>query len=197
MAQFADWQLGDVFVTARGAKQCALTDGAGKAIRYKSEDVLTVPFGLSAWEEGATRKNLELRCTPAVEDYFEQFNEWARAYLVEHSERIFKKKLTPEQVAESFKGPLHKKGDYPALLRTKATTTGKNAVHFWDEQGNEIKEPKSWQDVEVKAALTIKSLWIQSPASFGFTLECTDLQMIVMPCRACPFTAPARLIVGR
>ena len=79
MAQFADWQLGDVFVTARGAKQCALTDGAGKVIRYKPEDVLTVPFGLSAWEEGATRKNLELRCTPAVEDYFERFDEWARA----------------------------------------------------------------------------------------------------------------------
>ena len=142
MAQsFADWQLADVFVTAKGAKQCALADGSKSPILYSPEDPLTAPFGFSSWEE-SSRKNLELRCTKGVEDYFTQFDEWVRAYLVQNSERLFKKKLIAEQVAECYKSPLHKKGDYPALLRTKVNTSGKNAVRIWDEQGNEVDEPK-------------------------------------------------------
>jgi len=187
---FAEWQLADVFVTAKGAKQCALTDTNKAPVRYKPEDALTVPFGLSSWEEGGTRKNLELRCTPSVEDFFALFDEWARTYLVRHSERLFKKQLSAEQVAEGYKSPLHRKNDYPALLRTKANTAGKNALRFWDEQGNEAEEPKSWQDVQVRAMLHIRSLWIMSPTSFGFTIECTDLQVLA-PRRSCPFSEPA------
>ena len=176
-----------MLVTAKGAKQCALADGSKSPILYSPEDPLTAPFGFSSWEE-SSRKNLELRCTKGVEDYFTQFDEWVRAYLVQNSERLFKKKLTAEQVAESYKSPLHKKGDYPALLRTKVNTSGNNAVRFWDEDGNEAAEPTSWKEIQVKPLLHVRSLWIMGP-SFGFTVECTDLQ-VHTPRRTCPFGEP-------
>ena len=83
MAQsFADWQLADVSVTPKGAKQCLLSDGAGKQpMIYAPDELLVVPFGYSSWEE-STRKNLELRCTSGVEAFFLQLDDWARAYLV-------------------------------------------------------------------------------------------------------------------
>ena len=189
MAQFASWELADVLVSSRGAKQALLSDGSSKApVHYKPEDALTVPFGITAWEEGSARKNLELRCSPSLEAFFGQFDEWLRGYLVEHSERLFKKKLTAEQVSEGYKSPLHRKSGYPPLLRTKVNATGRSALRFWDEHRNQVDEPTSWQDVEVKASLTLKSLWIQSPASFGFTVECSDLQLLAPAAPACPFT---------
>ena len=174
MAQFAEWQLADVHVTSKGAKQCQLS-AAKEPVIYIPDEALTVPFGLSSWEE-SSRKNLELRCTSDVEPFFLQLDEWACAYLVQHSERLFKKKLTPEQVAENYRSPLTKKGDYPALLRSKIKTTG-------------AARARIWKDFLVKPKLHIRSLWIMG-TTFGFTIECTDVQ-IVTPCRACPFSAPA------
>ena len=189
MASFAKtWQLADVFVTAKGAKQCLLSDGSGKhPVVYIPDELLVAPFGFSSWEE-STRKNLELRCTPSVESFFTQLDDWARAYLLEHSERLFKKQLTAQQIEENYKSPLHKKGDYPALLRSKINTSGTNQLRIWDAQGGPAEEPTGWKDLQVKPRLHIRSLWIMGP-SFGFTIECTDLQLHP-PCRACPFNGP-------
>ena len=194
MAQsFADWQLADVSVTPKGAKQCLLSDGAGKQpVIYVPDELLVVPFGYSSWEESA-RKNLELRCAGGVEAFFLQLDDWARAYLVRNSERLFKKQLTPEQVAENYKSPLHKKGDYPALLRTKINTAGMNQIRIWDAQGNEAAEPTNWKEFQVKPRLHIRSLWIMGP-SCGFTVECTDLQLHPPP-RNCPFGEPGAMSV--
>ena len=125
MAQsFADWQLADVSVTPKGAKQCLLIDGAGKQpVIYVPDELLVVPFGNSSWEE-STRKNLELRCTGGVEAFFLQLDDWARAYLVRNSERLFKKQLTPEQVAENYKSPLQKKAIILRCSALKSTQLG-------------------------------------------------------------------------
>ena len=188
MAQsFAEWQLADVHVTSKGAKQCQLS-AAKEPVIYIPEEALAVPFGLSSWEE-SSRKNLELRCTSDVEASFLQLDEWARAYLVQHAERLFKKKLTPEQVAENYRSPLTKRGDYPALLRTKINTKGAARARIWNAQGVETEPPENWRDFMVRLKLHIRSLWIMG-TTFGFTIECTDVQ-IVTPRRACPFTVPA------
>ena len=188
MAQsFAEWQLADVHITPKGAKQCQLF-AAKEPIVYIPDEALTVPFGLSSWEE-SSRKNLELRCTSDVEAFFQRLDDWARAYLVQHSERLFKKKLSPEQVAENYRSPLTKKGDYPALLRSKINTKGAARARIWNAQGVEMEPPENWKDSLVKPKLHIRSLWITG-AAFGFTIECTDAQ-IVTPRRACPFTVPA------
>ena len=103
--------------------------------------------------------------------------------------RIWCSIQTPEQVFENYRSPLNKKGDYPALLRTKINTKGAARARIWNAQGVETEPPENWKDALVKPKLHIRSLWIMG-TTFGFTIECTDVQ-IVTPCRTCPFTAPA------
>ena len=184
-SQFAGWQIADVFVTAKGAKTCLLIDAEKRPVIYVPDEPLSAPFGFSSWEE-SPRKNLELRCSPAVEDYFNQFDDWAKKYLLENAERLFKKTLTAAQINENYKSPLNKKEDWPALLRTKANTSGTKQIRLWDEQHAPTEEPDDWKAVQVIPRLHIRSLWIMG-AAFGFTVECTDLE-VRQPFRACPFT---------
>ena len=97
-------QLADPVVSARGAKSCALSSNGSKLITTvgSREDPLTTPFGASSFgDEVSNRKTIEFRLPPEMLAYFHALDEWTVPYLAEHSERIFKKKMTIEQVAQS------------------------------------------------------------------------------------------------
>ena len=101
MATFTNWSLADVNVNAKGAKTCQLTSDKGK-VQQSADEFCTTPFGPSNFDKDplATGQNLELRITSQLEAWFTQVDEWMVSYLFEHSERIFKKQLTLEQVRE-------------------------------------------------------------------------------------------------
>jgi len=186
--QFESWHLADQFVTAKGAKTCLLTV-EGKPFTFQPSERVTCPFGISSWEEDSARKNLELRCTPELEEFFGGLDAWAVAYIAQHSNRLLKKQLSVETIRENYKPTLNKKADYPALLRTKINASGPKALRFWDEQGKATEEPQDWRSVECTVQLHVKNLWIMGN-SFGFTIECSDLQ-VHEPTHACPFGALA------
>ena len=184
--QFANWHLADQLVTPKGAKTCLLTADR-KHVAFQPTSRVTCPFGISSWEEDATRKNLEIRCTPELEAYFGSFDEWAISYIAQNSGRLLKKELSEQTIRQNYKPALNQKADYPALLRTKVNTVGTKEVRFWDEHGNSAKEPDDWKAVACSVRLNIRSLWIMG-SSFGWTVECTDVQLHP-PVHACPFSA--------
>ena len=110
--EFCKLELALPVVSARGAKSCALTDGSAKCILTvgSRDSLLTTPFGACSFgEEQTSRKHCELRLPPQWLQYFENFDAWAITYLAEHSERLFKKLLTTDQVKEMYKpcaGPI-------------------------------------------------------------------------------------------
>jgi hypothetical protein len=97
--EFCKLELALPVVSARGAKSCALTDGPAKYILTvgSRDSLLTTPFGATSFgEEQTHRKSIEHRLSPQWLECFQKFDAWAVEYLVEHSERIFKKLLTTD-----------------------------------------------------------------------------------------------------
>ncbi len=121
MANFNTWSLADVHVNAKGAKTCQLTD-LGRPKVHSSGAVCTSPFGPSNFDKDPlmSRQNLELRIPLELEAFFDAVDTWMLVYLLENSERIFKKKLTASQIQDSYNPTLKRQGDYPPLLRTRS-----------------------------------------------------------------------------
>lgn len=88
--------LDNVFVNKRGSKSAAiLQNGKANATFLAPKGLLRAPFGANTFDRNpdATHQNLEIRCTPELENTFREIDLWAKKYLAENSERIFKKKL--------------------------------------------------------------------------------------------------------
>ena len=162
MAAFNNWSLEDVHVNAKGAKTCQLSDGTPRVL-YTSDAYCTVPFPPSNFDKdpSATRLNLGLRTTTNLEAFFDGVDAWAVAYLVTHSERIFKRgPLTFEQVKESYHPTLTRNADYPPLLRTKLDTAGRRLCKFWTVDQQKRDAPEDWRSCEVRPQLHLSHLWI-------------------------------------
>jgi hypothetical protein len=162
MATFSNWSLADVHCNAKGAKTCQLLDGAQRML-YTSDVYCVVPFPPSNFDKdpAATRLNLELRCPPPLEAFFDAVDAWAVEYLTLHAERLFKRgPLSQEQVKEAYHPTLKRHGDYPALLRTKLDTSGRRACKFWTADQQKRESPEDWRSSEVRPQIHISHLWI-------------------------------------
>jgi hypothetical protein len=162
MATFSNWSLADVHCNAKGAKTCQLLDGTQRML-YTSDVYCVVPFPPSNFDKdpAATRLNLELRCPPSLEAFFDEVDAWAVDYLTLHAERLFKRgPLSQEQVKEAYHPTLKRHGDYPALLRTKLDTAGRRACKFWTADQQKREAPEDWRSSEVRPQLHISHLWI-------------------------------------
>ena len=186
--EFATFQLDDRKVTPT-AKLCKLTSNGQSVSLVPTTEPVRTPFGPGTFDKTAvtTRKNLEVQCNPQVLDAFREFDEWALAYLTEHSERLFQRGLlTREQIVAMYHSPVSQKGDYPALLRCKINLEGIHACSYWTPNGEPRSEPSDWKSVEVVPSITIRHLW-QAGAMCGFLLDCTDLQVHERSAKHCPF----------
>ena len=148
---FCKLELALPVVSARGAKSCALTDGSAKCILTvgSRDSLLTTPFGACSFgEEQTSRKNCELRLPPQWLQYFKNFDAWAITYLAEHSERLFKKLLTADQVKEMYKPCVSQRGSYPATLRCKINIGGPTAVRCWNALDQRMSIPDDFRGYE-------------------------------------------------
>ena len=110
MLSLESFALKDPQISARGAKTCQLQDKDGKRVHFtlgSRTEPCTTPFGASAWnDENAIRRTLDFHLTDEQAAAFDAFDVWAKGYLAAESERIFKKKLTEEQVAQNYRSPV-------------------------------------------------------------------------------------------
>ena len=92
---FDNWHIGEVLTSQKGAI-CAPISDNGKPIILQLtpiHDPLSSPFGISSFgPEETIIKSLELRCSPELEAFVQRIDAWARAYLQDNAERLFKGK---------------------------------------------------------------------------------------------------------
>jgi len=184
---FANYKLADPQVNAKGGRYCPLSDGDKPAWILPSGKLYS-PFGGPSTYEAAVytpRQTLELRCDEELAATIRAFDEWAKTYILEHSERLFKKKLTPQQIQEGYRSPMHQKGDYAPNLRTKIDLEGRMACRYWTPEGICQGPPDDYKMCEIRVRLLIRSMWFMQK-EFGFTLQVMDMQVHTRS-HVCPF----------
>ena len=180
--------LKDPVVSARGAKSCQVRGQDGSRITFVlgKDEAVTAPFGASSFNEAeATRKTLEFHLSPEDEKEWLAFDAWAIQMFAQHSFRLFKRIMTEDQVRESYRSPVTKKGDYKATIRTKINVGGSHPVRVWDMNRQRIELPEDLRDLELQAKVLLSHNW-QMSKEFGFVCQVLDLQ-VRSSSAECPF----------
>lgn len=187
------WIIHDPQISARGAKYAMIEDSSsrsdGKVRLYiGSKDAPTgTQFGASTFNgEEAKRKNIEFYLTPKEEESLQRIYNWAVQYLAEQSERIFRKKMTIEQVTDCLKHPVTKKGEYKAQLRCKLDTSGTHAVRCWSATGQRCDLPIDLRGYKLITRVLLSHMWCMQK-DCGFVFLVTDLQLLESEEKTCPF----------
>ena len=184
---YASMYLGDVHTNAKGAKMAPLS-AMGDKVFYTFPESTKAPFGPSNFDKDAAapRQNLEVRVTGEAASYFRGLDEWAVDYICAHSERLFKKKLSLQQVRDSYTPCLRHAPGYEPLLRTKINMPGsRGACRFWTASGEAREPPMDWRDAEVKPHVHVSHLWLMG-GSCGIVVNYCDL-LVAEASRAFPF----------
>ena len=136
---FDNWHIGEVLTSQKGAI-CAPISDNGKPIILQLtpiHDPLSSPFGISSFgPEETIIKSLELRCSPELEAFVQRLDAWARAYLQDNAERLFKGK------AIEYRDCLQMKGEYPSQLRCKLNIAGTKSCRFRGLDKQRIDTPE-------------------------------------------------------
>ena len=179
------WSIDDVITTSRGSKVARLNSGEGangKQCVYTPKNYLRVPFEPGNFDKDPTaqRLNLVLECDDELQEEIANFDTWATQYLCTHSERLFKKKLTPQQVAAGYCSCLKPapagKSFNPTLKCKIDTEEGRNCIRCWDTDGANIAVPHSWRGLKIKPLLNYSHLWIMG-SQFGVVLKILDCEI--------------------
>ena len=112
--------------------------------------------------------------------------EWAVEYLADESERIFRRKMTADQVIDCLNNPVTKKGDYKAQLRCKIDTSGTYAVRCWSSTGHRCDLPADLGGYKLIPRVLFSHLWCMAK-DCGFVFLVTDLQLLESEQDSCPF----------
>ena len=143
------------------------------------------PFGPSTFDKAgptalasSARLSLDIRCEDKeTEAFFTELDAFAPKYLAEHSERIFGKRMSLEQVTNCYRPCLRKREGYAPLLHTKVSLEGPYATHFWDENKDARDPPANWRDARMLFQLSIPHLWF-SGGLCGFVINILDCQIM-------------------
>ena len=122
-------QLGDVFMSGKGAKSVPFLYGKNPVV-WQPESSLTVAYepGVFSGEESA-RVNICFRLQTDVEEALVQLDEWVVEQATKASERLFGKAMNEDQIRAKYQ-PALKTSDkgYPPVLRAKMNVSGKGVV---------------------------------------------------------------------
>ena len=180
ITSLSQWSIGDVVCTSRGSKIAPLKC-EGKHCVYTPESYLRVVFEPGSFDKDPTaqRLNLVLECDDDFQAQIKAFDVWFVEYLTINSERLLKRKMSPEQVADGYcscvKLPPGGKSFQPTL-KTKIDLDGLGAIRCWDTNGASITMPYTWRGLRVKPRLNFSHLWIMG-AQFGVVLKITDVEI--------------------
>ena len=166
--------ISSVLVNARGNKTAALLNG--KERYYVQFDTpaqcLWVPSNFDKNDE-ATRMGINFEPTEEIAAFCAEFDTWAKAYIQEHSERLFGKTMSEEQVSMSYHSCLKERSVKFKINMPHSATP----CRVWDDAGEPLPFPTNWTGcfrLRVKAS----HLWMMGGAkdkSFGFVMICEDL----------------------
>ena len=190
MASFTQaFELAEQQVNAKGAKFCPLSSkGERVHLTLGSRDApLQTQWGPSSFDASSTstRCNFDFVCDEKLTQQLQQVDTWAKAYIEKHSQRLFGKVLTAQQVNDNDKPILIERGSYPSQLRCKINMAGSKQVRCWDENGQPRPPPQDWKNCKFVARVNLSHLWLMS-REMGWVVNITDLQ-IFEDQWVCPF----------
>lgn len=170
--------LDDVYVTSHGSKLAKIKDGDDEAFLITKFPVYS-PFSAGTFDKDptATRLNLHIALTDAgLEELVRMFDSWVVDWLQQHSEMIFKKPMTRDQVLAGYTSCIRepKTPGMNPLLKCKIDTQGRYALCCWDKAtGQRIEPPASWAGVHAEVKIHFSHLWFMG-AQFGAVIRITD-----------------------
>ena len=113
-----------------------------------------------------------------MQTLIEAFDGWIVQYLSDHSERIFKRSMTPEQIRAGYCSCLKYKDPYAPTLKCKLDIADtKRGVCCWSPEGDRLKLPSDWRSFLAKPRLHVSHLWIMG-AQYGVIIQMTDAELI-------------------
>jgi hypothetical protein len=184
------FHLLDTQTSSRGAKSALLVKKDDGKVFFTLGDPSAptqAPFGASTYnDEESVRKTLDLRLNEQEAQFFEELDAWAVEYITKHSERLFKKALTLDQVREHYRSPVSKKEGYQPLVRCKINTAGLSAARAWTVERQRIELPGDLRCCRLMAAVQLSHLWVMG-RDFGWVLNVSDLQILSEDAQECPF----------
>ena len=183
------WNLhiGDVVVSAKGAKIAPVTTTNGALVYWRPTEPLSVVFPPGNYQDDGSKTRMNLTLKPNTEQIYQltELDEKILQLCVANAERLFQKSITEAQIRERYQGALRQSEKYPANVRVKMNTEGPGAVRYWNRDGSAAKSPENWVNASVRPAIRVKSLWFMA-GSFGVLLELTDAQVTPEE-QTCPF----------
>ena len=191
MADFSSLTISEVVISPKGAKYAQVTSN-GTRPTYSHAGYVRCPFGPSTFDrdETAPRQTLEFRTDPTMFEFFTSLDEWAKTYIANNSETLFKKKMSREQVEERYVSCLKQHPSHDPLLKTKINMPNSaTPARIWDQTGVRTSLPTHWKNVEVRPKIQISNLWIMSN-QVGLVLQVMDL-MVREEQHDCPFATDA------
>ena len=176
------WTIDDVTSTTRGSKIAKIRCGEGICV-YTPTNAARIPFEPGTFDKDpcAMRLNLVMECDSELQNSIDTFDAWIVDYLTRHSQRIFKKEMTPEQVAAGYsscvKHPPFGK-NYGPTLKTKIDL-GKNGIRCWNVDSNDgpVAVPHTWKNLKLKPRLHFSHLWIMGQ-QYGAVLKVLDAEIL-------------------
>ena len=187
------WIVRDAIISSRGAKSCQIEHtspeaGGDSKIKFNigSKELPTkTPFGATTFNnEVSSQKTIEFNLTDGEVDQVQGLVEWLADYLSKHSERIFRKPMSREQVFETIRHPVTQRGGYQPHIRCKIRPS---SVRVWDSDGKSRSLPSELRQYNLAPRITIEKLWIMS-RECGLVLQVTDLMILEKEEVSCPFT---------
>ena len=181
---FSKHTIADV-QTAKSGKSAQIL--RGKDLHMVQFGAMEAPFNASAYNEpDASRVNLCMRTTPAIEDFLAEYEAWLMDYCQQESARLFGKQMSLDEVKFMYTPLLKMSDKYPTLWKVKLNKTGRHAVRCWDKDTRQkMTIPEDWREYSITPRVWIKSLWIQSK-SFGVTMELVDALLNATGPTECP-----------
>ena len=131
------------------------------------------------------RLSLCLQGDEAVMAEAQQLDTWAVEYATQHSDRLFGKTLTKDQVTDRYNGIFKKADKYPPFLKIKLGTD-RNAPNFWDADKQKRDCPEDYTSCQLICRVRILGFWYMN-TSFGLTCQLQDAQVTAESSVSCPF----------
>ena len=185
----ADLACLDVASNAKGQKTAAIIRD-GQPAFWTISSPATPLFAPSAYkgvsgQDSSGRLSLCLNAGPDVLAEADALDTWCKSYATLHSDRLFGKALTAEQVADRYNGIVKRSDKYPPFLKMKISTD-RNAPNFWDQNKQKRDAPEMWQMCQMLCKARIYGMWFMG-TSFGLTVQLSDAQITEEGAFACPF----------
>ena len=179
----------DPVASAKGGQKNALIVRDGQNAYWTVPSPVTPLWQPSAFKsvsgDSTGKLSLCLSGDDTVMAEAQQLDAWAISYATQHSDRLFGKILTTDQVTDRYNGVYKKAEKYASFLKIKIGTD-RNAPNYWDSEKQKRDAPEDFTSCQLNCRVRLMGFWFMN-TSFGLSCQLADAQVTAELSVACPF----------